>query len=83
MNRKIKKHLISDRKKPWRWYSIIAMAIALSLQLTWLELPDEMKKSLPPGFLPKVTMVVVALGFIGRFIKQFPEDGEDGDNKER
>ena len=84
MNRRIKKHLVSDRKKPWRWYSIIAMGLALSIQLTWLELPDEMKKSLPPGFLPKATMLVVALGIVGRFIKQFPEDSEKDDaGKER
>lgn len=62
--------LVDDANKAWRWFSVQAMALAASIQGTWLLIPDDMKASIPHGIVQWVTLALMAFGVIGRVVKQ-------------
>ena len=62
--------LVDDWKKCWKWFSVHALIIAGILPTVWLELPSDLKASIPPGTMSTITAVIAACGVIGRLVSQ-------------
>lgn len=62
--------LVDDWKKCWKWFSVHALVIAGILPTVWLELPPDLKASIPPGAMSTITAVIAACGVIGRLVSQ-------------
>lgn len=62
--------LVDDWKKAWRWFSVHALVIAGILPTVWLELPPDLKASIPPGTMSTITAIIAACGVIGRLVSQ-------------
>lgn len=62
--------LVDDWRDCWRWYSTHALMINMAFLGTWAELPDEMKASLPPGLVMKISAAIMFFGFAGRLLQQ-------------
>ena len=62
--------LVPDWRDCWRWYSSHCMWITVALQGAWLELPVEMKASVPTWGIHAITIVLLVLGFFGRLVDQ-------------
>lgn len=58
--------LVKDWKRAWKWASIRCMAVAASIQGSWLFVPDDMKTSIPPNILQGVTVILLLVGIAGR-----------------
>ena len=71
----MKLKLIEDWRKAWRWFSVNAMLLAVAIQGTWLQLPDDMKASIPPALVSYSTIALLAFGVLGRLLKQGNKDG--------
>lgn len=68
--------LIDDCRGAWRHYSTQALAIIASAGVTWANLPDWFKSSLPPWMDQAVAALMTAgalLGLLGKFIDQSPQ----------
>lgn len=64
--------LVEDWRSARKWLSVKCMALAGALQSTWLFIPDDMKTSVPPGLVGKVTLGLLILGLLGRLFQQEP-----------
>lgn len=62
--------LIDNANKAWRMLSMQAMTGALAVQSAWGMVPEDMKGSIPPNVVMYLTMGLVALGIVGRLVKQ-------------
>ena len=67
--------LIDEWNKAWRMVSMQAMVAAGAVQLAWESLPPSLLASVPPDVVKYVTLVLLALGIVGRLVKQ---DGVSG-----
>lgn len=65
-----KPKLVEDWKQSWKWFSTQAMALAVAIQGAWMFIPEDMKQSLPKDLIGYATMALLALGVIGRVVKQ-------------
>ena len=70
---------VSDWRQSWRWFSMRAMAVALALQTTWLQLPDDLRASVPVWLPPGLTSVLLVLGMLGRLMPQPELEAPKGD----
>lgn len=61
---------VEDAKSAWRWFSVQAMTAAAALQGGWLMLPEDLRASVPDNAVKAVTVAILALGIIGRLVKQ-------------
>jgi hypothetical protein len=68
--------LIPEWKKAWRMLSIQAMTIATALQGAWLSLPEDMKTGIDPRLINGACIALLALGIVGRLVKQDKVSGE-------
>lgn len=75
-----KLQLVEDWRKAWRWFSVNAMVLAAAIQGAWLQIPDDMKASIPPALVSYSTITLLVLGVLGRLLKQ---DGEGVSNEQR
>jgi hypothetical protein len=66
--------LIDNVRDAWRFFSMQAMAAALTLHGLWMTLPDDLRASVPPSLVQWITLVILALGMVGRTIKQTPDE---------
>lgn len=66
---KFKLKLVSDWRQAWRWFSVHAMLLAVSLQGAWLAVPDDIRGHLS-RYAPAVSMVILVCGIIGRLVDQ-------------
>lgn len=66
--------LVPNWKRAWRWLSVQAMLLAVSLQGAWMAMPDEMRASVSPNVVQAFTIVLLVLGVIGRMVDQSPKD---------
>jgi hypothetical protein len=62
--------VIDDWRQAWRFFSLWFISIAGILQSTWDVVPPDIRASMPAGTLKWVTIVLLVLGGVGRFIKQ-------------
>lgn len=62
--------LVEDAKKAWSWFSVQAMAIAITIQGTWELIPKDMRESIPTQYVSWLTMGLLAMGIVGRLVKQ-------------
>jgi hypothetical protein len=62
--------LISNWKKAYRMLSVQAMALATSIQVTWLSIPEDMKSSIPADVVQYATLGLLAFGIVGRMVDQ-------------
>jgi len=65
--------IVPDIKRAYRWFSVQAMVLATAIQGAWLIIPDDMKSSIPHGYVTAVTMALLVLGVAGRLVKQEPK----------
>ena len=56
------------------WNVVMALATAMALQATWLELPEDWKLMVPAQAVHVMTLLVLALGFLGRLLRQDSPD---------
>ena len=70
----IKSHLVDDAKNAAKWFSVQSMGFVTVLLGSWAALPDDLKSALPTWHVPVIAMVVLALGIIGRLVKQGPKE---------
>ena len=68
--------LIDNWRQAWRFVSVQAMALALTLQGVWINLPDDLRAHIPDKVALSVTAGILVLGLIGR---QFQQRGADGE----
>lgn len=62
--------LVDDWRKAWKWFSVHALILAGILPTVWLELPPDLKSSIPPGTMSAIAAVIAACGVIGRLVSQ-------------
>ena len=62
--------LIENWRSAWRMVSVQAMTFAGAVQGAWVCLPDDMRASVDPRMLHGVTLGLLAIGIIGRLVKQ-------------
>lgn len=62
--------LIDNWRQAWRMFSVQAMALAGAIQTAWILMPPEQRASLPEHVAPWVSLALLVLGIIGRFVKQ-------------
>ena len=62
--------LIDNATKAWRMFSVQAMTIANAALGSWLMLPDKLQSAIPVGYVVAFAMLMLALGTIGRLVKQ-------------
>lgn len=77
--------LIDNASKAWRMISVQAMVAAGAVQLAWESLPPSLLAAVPPDVVKHVTLGLLALGIVGRLVKQVGVSGEtlsDEDKKE-
>ena len=74
--------LVEDWRKAWRWFSVNAMVLAAAIQGTWLQIPDDMKASIPPALVSYSTIALLVLGVLGRLLKQGNEGGSNAEQSQ-
>lgn len=65
---------VEDAKRSWTWISMQAMALAGALQGAWMYIPEDLKVQVPTNVVHYVTLAILALGIIGRVVKQGTQD---------
>lgn len=77
----MKLELVEDWRKAWRWFSVNAMILAAAIQGAWLQIPDDMKSSIPPQLVQYATIALLIFGVVGRLIQQGKEEGVEDDKQ--
>jgi hypothetical protein len=62
--------LVDDAKQAGRWLSVQSMVVAGAVQGAWLFLPEDLKASIPPNVVQGITLALLAIGVVGRLVKQ-------------
>jgi hypothetical protein len=62
--------LVDNARKAWRWFSVQAMALAAAGQIAWMNIPADLKASVPPNLVTYGTVVLLVLGIVGRLVAQ-------------
>lgn len=62
--------LVSDWKQAYKWFSTQAMVGAISLQATWVNLPPDLKHSIPDKYVTYFTIAIMVFGVVGRLVDQ-------------
>ena len=62
--------LVPNASKAWRWISMQAMGLAVALQGAWVVIPDDLKARAGDDTAAWITGALLALGMIGRMVKQ-------------
>lgn len=62
--------LVDDWRRAWRWFSMQCMTLAGVVQGAWAAMPDDMRDSVPPNAVTILTISLLALGIVGRLVKQ-------------
>lgn len=64
---------VENVKNAWKWLSVQMMILAGSIQTAWEAAPADLKSSFTPTQIYYVTISLLAIGIIGRLIKQTPD----------
>lgn len=62
--------LVDEWRSAWKWISVNSMAAALAVQVTWANIPDDMKRTIPADYVFYLTAALLGLGIVGRLTKQ-------------
>lgn len=62
--------LVPGARNAWRWFSVQAMALALTVQAAWLALPPDLLRAAPEWLAPAVSITLLVLGIVGRLVPQ-------------
>jgi len=62
--------LAKNWRKLWRAFSVQSMVAAASIQGAWSQLPHDLKSSIPESAVQWVTVAILVLGVMGRFVDQ-------------
>lgn len=62
--------LVDDWKQGWKWVSTQSMGAAIAFLTTWALMPEDLKAHVPPDIAAIIAVILLVLGFIGRFLKQ-------------
>ncbi len=72
--------LVDNWKQCWKWLSLHCMISATTIQALvaaikegWISIPDDLKSLVPHNLATIITIILLALGIIGRFINQTPD----------
>lgn len=65
--------LVHDWRSCRKWVSLHCMTLAASIQGTWLYIPEDLRQSIPSKLVTGVTILLMIVGVIGRFINQTKE----------
>jgi hypothetical protein len=68
--------LIDEWRKAWRMLCMQSMTAAVALQGAWLEAPADMKAQVPAEYVHYLTIALIALGMLGRMVKQESVSGK-------
>lgn len=68
--------LVRDWRHTWKYFSTQAMALGAAVQVTWVNLPDDMKAHIPSDWVAYATTLLLSIGVMGRMISQ--RDAEHG-----
>lgn len=61
---------VDEAKHAWRMFSMQCMGAALAIQLTWSQIPDDLKQAIPHRWVEWITSSLLVLGMVGRLFKQ-------------
>lgn len=67
---KLRIQLVEDWRNGMRWISTQCFIAVGIIQSLWKVTPDDMKASVPSDLVFYLTIAILALGFVGRFIDQ-------------
>ena len=76
-----KPRMVPGWKRSYKWLSMRMMAVAASLQVTWMTLPDDMKSSLPSEWVSGATAFLLVAGMAGRMVSQPSADVAETDKR--
>lgn len=62
--------IVPHAKLAWRWFSMQSFAAATAIQVTWINLPVDMKESIPATWVSALTIAVCVAGALGRLVDQ-------------
>lgn len=65
--------LVENAKQAWKWLSVQMMFLAGAVQSAWEMAPADLKSSLDATTVYYITISLLILGMLGRFIKQTPD----------
>ena len=68
----MKLHLVDDWRKALSWVSVQCMLVASAIHGAWVFVPDDMKNSIPPNIVSRVTIALLGMVVFGRIVKQHP-----------
>jgi len=68
--------LVPNWKSLWRAFSVQAMTLSSAILTTWGLMPEDMKSGIAPRYVMVTAGSVLALGIVGRFLKQDAVSGE-------
>lgn len=68
--------LIDEWKQAWRWFSVQANLLSVSMTGAYLALPEKMQDVLPSKYVLGAAALITVLGTIGRLVKQTPAEGD-------
>lgn len=57
-------------KQSWRWFSMHALALQTAATLAWLQVPDDLRNSIPKEWQVGIAITIFVAGWIGRVIQQ-------------
>lgn len=69
----MKRQLIEEWRSAWKWMSVNCMALVVAIQLTWVNMPPDLKSALPDGLVNYVSIGLLVLGVFGRVTTKAPQ----------
>jgi hypothetical protein len=84
ISKKTHLQMVDGWRRCWRWFSMQAYALAISLQVGWATLHEDMRESVPGWLVFSLTIAILVAGALGRLVEQTPKekrtpaDGQDG-----
>lgn len=62
--------VVRDWRHIWTYFSTQAMALAVTAQVAWANIPPDLRDAVPREWVAYGTAGLLALGIVGRFVKQ-------------
>lgn len=69
--KKIKIKFIDNWKDGWKFISVNCMWLSIAIQTSWVYLPDDLRTSFPQPLVTSLSVTLLLIGIVGRFIDQY------------